>query len=682
MTTFILSSMIAFALYELLAFSEWPYGQSFFNYCRDTLGLSEGSTRALRKVVQSLIVLVILLAVLTVHKLSSSIEALARSEVSIIFGFVFGTLSAIWVNSVVVHSANEDLSRGQIFAAIGLGLLFILGVLGSEGPGVIRQYAKSLTSLKLGVAELSFSAKEQGGRDRIASTAPSGIAGTYVAGGSNGLQNLTVLNKIIERDREYLNVVFTPKPLISPIADLINSEQFATATIAKPLNCLLVWFRKTADPGPVEKYLSAYSDAFRRLEALNTTANAQDGAMDRAARQAELNGVSFDLIRNGLGMALDILQSTTSGDVLEDCKEWFEIYCKPDKSRPINEQRNYTRECLRRELNELTSPAEASKTDNVRDRLSYLVKNLDEMIAPSWSTKGRGLEEQPYFAISRSSLMTQLGRHEAAAAILDSWLQSHPRSSKERKDEYKRNPALLIRDEWFVLRVRSMLAAYVEEWLEDQNAKAATIVRNEHLRNLQATIDGFKTRLLKADFFKKLNDACRTKCEPVFKRPETCESDEPFARVALWRRLYSSYITMEYTYIHRALEHPDYEKFAETVNDNARRLVNFDLSCGTDQPEPAVVYGQSLLGFAENAVAYARLRAKSDDKIAQQKRLDEAERAVRFGLQIVDDLAREARERAAQPYLKRIAPSFSVSVQEQLKQQLTQIEKARIDLVE
>lgn len=682
MTTFILSSLIAFALYELLAFAEWPSDQSFFNFCRERLNLNEAAARAMRKILQSLIVIAILLAVLTVHKLSSPIDALARSEVNIIFGFVFGPLFAIWVNSVVVHSANEDLSRGQIFAAVGLGLLFILGVLGSEGPGAIRQYAKSVTSLKLGVAELSFAAKEQGGRDRIASTAPSGIAGTYVAGGSNGLQNLTVLNKIIERDREYLNVVLTPKPLISPVDDLTNSEQFATVMIAPPLNCLFAWFRQTADPGPVEKYLSAYSDAFRRLEALNTAANAQDGTMDRAARQEELNSVSSDLIRNGLGMALDILQSTTSSDVLKDCKVWFDIYCKPDKLRSTNEQRNYRRECLRKELNQLTLPADASKPSKVPDRLSYLVRKLDEMIAPSWSTTGRGLEEQPYFAISRASLMTQLGRHEAAAAILDNWLHSHPRNSKERKDEYKQNPALLIRDEWFVLRVRSMLAAYVEEWLEDQNTKAATIVRNEHLRNLQATIDGFKARLVKADFFKKLNDACRTKCEPVFKRPETCESDESFARVALWRRLYSSYITMEYAYIHRALEHPDYEKFAEAVNDKARRLVNFDLSCGTDQPEPAVVYGQSLLGFAENAVAYARLRAKVDNQSAQQKRLDEAERAVRFGLQIVDDLAREAQERPAEPYLKRIAPSFSVSVQEQLKQQLTRIEKARVDLAD
>ncbi|CUU13647.1 hypothetical protein CDS [Bradyrhizobium sp.] len=69
-----------------------------------------------------------------------------------------------------------------------------------------------------------------------------------------------------------------------------------------------------------------------------------------------------------------------------------------------------------------------------------------------------------------------------------------------------------------------------------------------------------------------------------------------------------------------------------------------------------------------------------DDQVAQQKRLDEAERAVKLGMQVVDDLARIDRERSHRPYLERIAPSLAVSVQELLRQQLLKIEKARADL--
>jgi hypothetical protein len=149
----------------------------------------------------------------------------------------------------------------------------------------------------------------------------------------------------------------------------------------------------------------------------------------------------------------------------------------------------------------------------------------------------------------------------------------------------------------------------------------------------------------------------------------------------LWRQLYSSYMTMEYAYIHRAIQHPDYQgKFAETVNDEARRLVNFDLSCGTDQPKPEAVYGQSLLGFAENAVAYSQSRAAIDGAETQTKRLDEAERAVRLGLEIVEQPATEDQERGDKRYLDRIAPSFVVQVQEKLRTQLKEIAQARKQL--
>jgi hypothetical protein len=49
-------------------------------------------------------------------------------------------------------------------------------------------------------------------------------------------------------------------------------------------------------------------------------------------------------------------------------------------------------------------------------------------------------------------------------------------------------------------------------------------------------------------------------------------------------------------------------------------------------------------------------------------------------MQVIDDHARIDQERSHQSYLKRIAPSFAVSVQELLKQQLAKIERARTDL--
>jgi len=131
------------------------------------------------------------------------------------------------------------------------------------------------------------------------------------------------------------------------------------------------------------------------------------------------------------------------------------------------------------------------------------------------------------------------------------------------------------------------------------------------------------------------------------------------------------------------LAHPDYQaKFAESVNDEARRLVNYDLSCGIDQPRPEVIYGQSLLGFVENALSYSRVRAGVDSEDAQIKRLDGAERAAKFGLEIVEAAAAEDQERTGKPYLERIAPSFAVQVQEQLKMQLKRIRQAQKNVAE
>jgi hypothetical protein len=688
MTAFILSSAIAFALYQLLLFMEWPPAREEFYFYQGKIVLTEAAARVAPKFIRSAIVVAILLFVLTIHHFASPIDALVKYEVNIVFGFVFGPLFAIWINSIVVHSANKDLTRGQILAAIGLVLLFFIGALGDETARLIKRYAGNLSSLKVAGTELSFTAKERG--DRLTSTSiagskgiatvgeSTGAAGTFVTGGSAGLPNLAGLDGIVQRDLDYLSKVFAPAV---PVGDLERARDFATASIAAPLSCLFTWFQQTGDLHSLDKYLTAYADAFRQLEALNTQMNSPVGRPsspdERKIQEARLRQISSNFVRNGLTMALDITLSTTQVDVLNQCETWFKVYCPPDDKPAPGDQpirRLALPQCLQDGLNQFAGPTDTPKTGKVADRIDSLTTGIAQFVTPQAPAHARGLEMLPYFAIARASLMAQLDQHEAAVAILDDWLHRRTREP---------DPLLQVRDDWFALRVRSTLITYVEEWLEDEDTSAATVVQTEHLENLRATRDSFRSRLLKADFFKKLDTPCQTKCEPAFRRPTECSSDESNEQLKLWGKLYTSYITMEYTYIHRALQHPDYRsKFAETVNDEARRLVNYDLSCGTDQPKPDVVYGQSLLAFVENAVAYAMVRAGTDSDDAQKQRLDEAERAAKLGLEIVDTAATEDQERAGKPYLERIAPSFAVQVQENLKTQLRNIERARKDLSE
>jgi hypothetical protein len=681
MTAFILSGAIGFALYQLLAFAEWPVGRHFL----DPLRLNIVTARTVRRVIVAVIVFVILLAVLTIHRFASPVDALASYEVNIIIGFLFGPLLAIWVNSVVVHSGSEDLSRGQILAVLGLAVLFLIGLLGGgEGLNIVKQYSRSISSFKVGVAEVSFSTNDQTGANKIASKGNNWEGGnksdgqSYVGGASAGLQNLALLDGIIKRDVDYLTQVFTRDVSSMPIDDLNGGKVLAQSAVALPLGCLSAWFGQTADSGLVEKYLAIYGDAFRRLEALNGRAGASR-TIDPGELEANLNELSSDFVHNGLRMAVDIAQSTSSPDVSKACKSWFDIYCPTGDKPPGNDPR----QCLRAALDQFAMPPGSAKTGNVSKRISDLVKSLSARITRK--DDSRGLEALPYFAIVRASVMEQNGQHQAAAAILDNWLHQRSDTQDERKDQYAKDPMLQVKDEWLAMRVRTMLAAYVEEWLDDDQAKAGTAIRTEHLQNLRVIIDGLKARLLKADFFQDLNKSCRTTCTPAIRRPEpdSCESKESPARLKLWGWLYTSYVSMEYTYVHRAIEHPDYaRKFAEPVNDEAHRLANFDLSCSPAEAQPDVYYAQSLLGFAENAVAYSRLRATVDNKDTHRKRLDEAEHAVRFGLQITDNLAKDDQERSGKPYLQRVAPSFAVSMQEQLKDQLRKIGKARADLTD
>jgi hypothetical protein len=683
MTAFILSSAIAFALYQLLLLMQWPPARQEFYFYQARIVLTETAARVAPKFIRSAIVVAILLFVLTIHHFASPIDALVRYEVNIVFGFVFGPLFAIWINSIAVHSADKDLTRGQILAAIGLVLLFFLGALGDETARLIKRYAGNLSSLKVAGTELSFTPNERNDRNRLPSTPIAGTSGTYVTGGSAGLPNLAGLDDIVQRDLEYLTKVFAPKGTQIPVTDLERAKNFATASIAPPLSCLLNWFQQTGDSRSLDKYLTAYAGSFRQLEALNMGMNPPAGEPTSPAaqqiQQTRLREITSGMVRNGLTMALDIALSAPQTNVLDPCAKWFKFYCESDdKPLPSAPPKSgvAVQQCLQDVLKQFAQPSDAPKTAEIEQRLSFLTTGLAEFMTPQPSAAGRGLEMLPYFAIARASLMAQLGQYEAAAAILDDWLRQRDRASDD-------NPLQQIKDDWLALRARSTLITFVEEWLEDEDSNAATVVETEHLENLRATKDGFKSRLLKADFFKKLDKPCQSKCEPVFRRPTECSSDESNERLKLWGKLYTSYITMEYTYIHRALQHPDYQtKYAETVNDEARRLVNYDLSCGTDQPQPDVVYGQSLLAFVENALGYARIRAGKDSEDTQKQRLDEAERAATLGLEIVDKIATDDQERAGKTYLERIAPSFAVQVQENLRMQLKNIEQAKKDLAE
>jgi hypothetical protein len=679
MTAFILSGALAFALYELLAFAHWPqYGRNL-SYRGVEIDFRPSAHRFALHLVRAAIVIAILICILLIHQLVSPFDAISKHKSNIIFGFLFGALLAIWVNSVVLHSPWKDLTRGQIVAACGLALLFLIGSIGNEAAAVIGQYARHLSSLKFGGTELSFATASRTDREHPGSLPIAGTNQTTALGGAHGLQYLTELAYVIRRDEDYLTTLFaTDDPELTKELDQVYT--FAKDHIVPPMSCLYGWFQQTADTHAVNGHLAAFVSSFRHVATLSS--ESQNGK-ELAGR---LTTLSAELERNNLRMAVDILastpQATDSSPTLQahvphECNDWLKPYC----NTTAGDQPQVG--CVQSALNRIDMPRDrlnteksfsAANMDYPDKEINGLIQGLQAFIAEN------GVQNRPYFSIAVASMMAQLGEYEGAASVLNDWLDQQRRrnATDEMQKEFEKNTNLKIKQDWFALRARSILAAYVEEWLEKKGSSVPTIVQDKHLENLKAIGDAFKSRLLRADFFKTLDDACGRQCKPVFVQPGECGSDEPSKKLELWRKLYTSYVSVQATYVERALKHPDYEtKFTDTANDDAQRLVSLDMSCGVERPSGEAVYAQSLLVFAKNALAYSQARAAQEDDATRAERYRLAERALHFGFLLIDSIADEAQERKGRRYLDQIQPTFATSLREQIKAELKQIEQAK-----
>jgi len=667
MIEFMFSSALAFALYELLAFINWPPAEDRLSLRGVQITFSHRTGRIALNLVRAVFVVIILISVLLVHRLLSPFDTMANYSLEVGLGFLFGPLLAIWINSVVVHDASQDLTRGQILAAVGLAVLFLSGMLGPEAATLLKQYASNVSSVKIAGAELSFS--EPDSRARIGSTQLAGSEGgtthqIYVSGGSNALGYLAGLSLMIVRDDEYITLFGSKNP------ESAGVKSFADTFIGPPLSCLFGWFQLTADPGPVNQYFTTLATTMERLDAITRGGN-QSNKMPQE-QSPRLMAMNRAFIQNNLAVATTIAASTADKDALEGCRPLLEQF-RRQYCPEMSDTDHQPLRCLQKAANEVNGSSEISAGRVEIFRADILQGFIDPA----------NLTDRPYFAIVLASTMAQLGRYEAAASVLDDWLrqQNIKDAGPDRQKEYGRQPELRISDEWYALRARSMLAAYAEEWLAKDDTRAPTVVQDEHLKNLEAYKNGLKRLLMKADFFQEMEKKCTDGCDVVFRRPGECSSNEPSAKLAQWRQLYTGYITADATYIDRSLKNPDYShKFAETCNREAERLVNFDMSCGAASPKQKTIYAQSLLTFARNAVRYASFRSETDSETEIKKRLDKAEEAVKFGLEIIDTPADEERQRADKGYIERVRPSFTVEVQELLKAELVEIAQAKANL--
>jgi hypothetical protein len=368
---------------------------------------------------------------------------------------------------------------------------------------------------------------------------------------------LSHLEDIIESDTEYLYLFQGDAPFDSQarkmLGHLRDAKELARITISPPMTCLNAWNERTADAGVPQEHLNLFVRNFRRI-----------GVNPENGRHANINNrqIAAEFWRNFAAISIDINSFTADPFVVEACKPLLSNFLL------------FSRFCKSRDSGTSLKDIQLNALECSAERLDYSIYDplLDEIaIGLNKFEAEQGAEERPYFTIGLASLMVQLGRYEAGGAILDAWLQQKGKLARDRTISWK------TADEWYILRVKSMLAAYIEEWMKKEKDSTATALRDYHLKNLAEIVTGLSERLTRSEFFfKVLKDNWRNRDH--FERLTECTLGGKGA--VLYRHLFSSYISMELARLDNMIAHPSYDiMFAENTTNDLDRLARLDLSC-------------------------------------------------------------------------------------------------------
>jgi hypothetical protein len=660
MSTFLISSVTTFLLFQLLYMTyTTQIGQvvtvTFGNFVAIVLSRITAVVAIVGLLIVALLILFVLLGVGDRHpypgsaiKISSFVSSPSAAE--LFYGFILGAVLAAFVNRLLARPPLAPFETRDKADLIIIGVFLFLGLGGGD---IFRALAGKLDKVSVGAVGVSVEASLGGAKAPDSpALANKPIAGTqesmYLSSnGSSALAYLSHLEDIIERDTEYLYLFQGDAPLDSQAKNMLghlrDAKELARITISPPMICLNAWNERTADAGIPQEHLNSFARNFKRI----------------GGRHPKINNrqIAAEFLRIFAAISIDV-SSTADSFVVEACKPLlsnfllFNRFCKSqDNDTSLKDV----------QLNALECSAE---------RLDYSIYDplLDEIATGlSKFEEGQGAEERPYFAIGLASLMVQLGRYEAGGAILDAWLQQKAKQARDRTMFWK------TADEWYVLRVKTMLAAYISEWMEKEKDSTVTALRDYHLKNLAEISTGLSERLTRNEFFVKvLKDNWRNR-DPL-ELPTECGLEGKGS--VLYRHLFSSYISMELTRLDDTIAHPSYDiMFAENTTNDLDRLARLDVSCvdwpNSDLSDAFEVKAEILETLARNALAYTKARSSVESKERREARLDFALRAAEVGL---DSIAAPAREdqirRGGKSFIEKIGPSRPIAIQESLRQTL------------
>jgi hypothetical protein len=289
-------------------------------------------------------------------------------------------------------------------------------------------------------------------------------------------------------------------------------------------------------------------------------------------------------------------------------------------------------------------------------------------------------ESLHYAATAYASVMAALHHYEASAIAMFKWID---RQEKNAGKIEPRNKGAIVKARWVLLRARFAQGAFVEEWIRARGASASSSLRQYHIDNLKAIIDGMKSFAVIRELSEKnsnyelkpgLLGAVHSEDDGDCSTPDIPKSDKEAGgrpddeqRYTLGK-LFESYLSAKNDYVDHALKHPIVKvRSAARIGDEASDLMKHNLRC-VDSSRRARIRARHIDRFVRSEINLMENQSplKSSDEI--RNRIRENQQKLAFAFQLVEaEATRDRLKQAESDTLQgRLQPEPTVEVYETL----------------
>ena len=537
MVYFLVSSAISFLIFEFVALAtptpfrdgwSFTWGQEF------TIRVSPTFASTLRLFLIVLIVLLVAMTAILVHDLftESRLAVFRVNEVSIIVGFIFGIVLAIWINAVFRSDPSVKDIR-QTVLVFCLVLLFLVGSFGQDVGHLLQNAASRLTTFSAGGVSLTLNAvsNQRTGAFIGSSFFGAGTGRYHVLSPGFGVGFLAQVEEIMERDCETVNLIHNfqfyhnseLKPYLTahspgnswfkiilyddPPKCNGSSEYPLLARnigffVTDPAQCVNAIYQTTADESFLAGILGDFSPVIRGL----FTADVKDEIVEGYVSQSLFRSYTH-IIRY---MYLNFPQifdsrSNISNELKEiqrQCHRTVSLICGVSWAPEDN---NLLNGCASSTL--ITTAAREPLTNSQRESQAKLedeVRQFKAKVHPFYQSlvdRIRQPRSVLYLTISYCALNVALGDYENGLQILSQWIHSHWIDSRwtdveaeghvpigETSNELVFEQVDSEEGEWLLQRARWTEAYFLGAWLNSMGSAANDNMRSVYLRNAEDMI--------------------------------------------------------------------------------------------------------------------------------------------------------------------------------------------------